>query len=482
MKLLKLNTIKLFGLYLLSIMVRYYLPQAAGDIFFLILLLIFYNSKDNTFWLAFILLLVQSPGYLFAAHSPNFALPSIWVTSKVEILYPSFFFLIAFIKAIMAKRYNLKQFYGRDITYLAVYLIFMIILSSIFDFKVTRMFGIILLTMPLLSFYFIPRLITTEIQYANLFSILFTFAIILFIAQISDLLGFRPLAAYLGETFFGRSSSGKLLDENVAYLFTEKYGRASIYGVHISFMSFMMALYYFVSNNSYFNKYYLIAIISITTLSFTLTGTRGWMIAFLVMIILFIFSIANRPRILFKFVFVPLIMIALSLSTSAKVRNLASSGLDRLETVGLVLRGDITAGGTLGRLDVRGPRVLEMFYKSPIIGWGFTENYRNYSDKHVGQHNMLLNGGIVGYVLFMYFFTHYIYKLFSVYRYSSVQNIYRQGIFIFIIGFIGMFIIHSSTTMMFGYDMQFAKSLMLAVFISFSDYNYRQVIKYDQNI
>ena len=479
------NLVKIFSLYFLSILIRYYLPEFLGDIYFLALLIIFYNSKDNSFWIAFILMLTQSPGYLFFDGSPNYSLPTIWLTSTVELHYNNLFIAVALVKSINMKIPRPKLFYRKEIKYLAVYLVLLMIFTTIYELKITRLFGQILLTMPVLSFYFIPRLINSEKQFAKSFSTLFAFTIVLFFAQLGDLYGLRPLAAYIGETHFGVTAAGNVIDESVVKIFIEKNARAGIYGVLISLLSFIVALYYLTSNNRYFSKHYLLTIVVVTTLSFIMSGTRGWIIAYLFMIFAFGLLIINKPTLLYKMIFIPSIIVLIVFFSSEKTRTMVDSGIERLETISLLFKGDITAGGTLGRLDVRGPRVMQMVYKSPFYGWGFTNVYRNYQDSHVGHQTMLLNGGVIGYILFMFFFIQYNYKMFSLYKSCSYNNLNRKGILIFMVGFGGIFIIHSSTAIMFGYGLGFAKTLILSLVFTFSDNRYQnlkknnQIIKYD---
>ena len=87
-----------------------------------------------------------------------------------------------------------------------------------------------------------------------------------------------------------------------------------------------------------------------------------------------------------------------------KIGSQISLASKRLSTLEELASGDPTAGGTTTRLTVRGPRVMEGFKNSTIIlGAGFSNFYYSYSDGHVGFQNILLNSGVLGFIIFISF-------------------------------------------------------------------------------
>jgi hypothetical protein len=481
MSILKNDIAKIAFLYILCIVVRYYFPHALGNLFFYALLVVFYKSKNNSFWIAFFFILFNPPGYLFADYSLSNSLPKLSLTGSVSALYYHLVFIVATFKAIRLKRIQINLFYKKGLFYLLIYLIFLMFFSIIYDGKITRIFGIFLMTLPLSSFYFVPKLITSEHQYVNLFKIIFAFSFILFFAQVWDLITKIPIAAYFGETQFGTTSWGTEISEGDISLFLEETTRSSIYGVNLSLISFIGGLYYLTLKKNYFNKNYLIILVATITLSFIMTGTRGWMITLFFILICFVYININKPVIFFKIIVLPLLIIFIAFFTSDMVEHFVISGFERLETVVLIINGDNTADGTLSRINERAPRVMKKFKESPIFGFGFTNTYRDYQDGHVGNHTMLLNAGIIGYILFMYLFIQFNYKLFYAYIITTKKNIYRLPILVFIISFFGMFILHSSSGMMFGYEIG-EKALMLALFFSLADLTYKRLLNSELRI
>lgn len=469
MNILNNDITKIYILLLFSIIIRYFLPLSIGNAYFLLLLVIFYRTRQNYLWIAFFFILLQPPGYLFY-HIGNYSLPKFSVTSTVQISYFHLVFMVAVLKS---RKYIIYKgsFFKNGIKILLGYLIFLTFITIVYDENINRIFGIALGVMPFLSLFFIPRLITSESQYVNLFKILFSVVFLLIFSQVWDVIMARPFAMYLGEVSIGYS--GRQIFDNELTKFYAESTRAGIYGSHLMLISFIASFYYLTIGVKHFNKNYLYIIISLITLSFILSGTRGWIICSLFIIFFFVINNIKFPSHAFKMVFIPILIILSIFIISDTVQRFVYSGIERLTTINLLLSGDITAGGTLGRLSIRSPRVMDKFEQSPIIGFGFTDDFKEYRDSHVGHQTMLLNGGIIGYLLFMLFFIQYNYKLYYAYKSASRNNIYRKSIFVFIIGFAGMFILHSSSIMMFGYEVGMANGLMLGLFFVFSDFTYK---------
>ncbi len=120
-------------------------------------------------------------------------------------------------------------------------------------------------------------------------------------------------------------------------------------------------------------------------------------------------------------------------------QNLRGS-FDRFSTVKYIAEGDLTAGGTASRWDVRGPKVLAEFRESPVFGYGFSKVTSNSFDPHVGNHTILLMGGIVGISVLLITIVKIIMFLFLLEK--SGKPFF--GLFIFGLGLLSIAIIHST--------------------------------------
>ena len=153
--------------------------------------------------------------------------------------------------------------------------------------------------------------------------------------------------------------------------------------------------------------------------------------------------------------------------------------LNRLLTIEKLIEGDPTAGGTLGRITERRPRVINKFKENPIFGFGFSEEFYEYGDIHLGNETLLLKGGIVGYLLMILFWIYFNITLYKRNLMLSNPNLYRNTLLVFIIGFIGFFIIHSSSGYVFNYQIRYHSGMAIAVIIlfTFADRVYKETFK-----
>ena len=157
-----------------------------------------------------------------------------------------------------------------------------------------------------------------------------------------------------------------------------------------------------------------------------------------------------------------------------------NNALVRINTMKDLARGDITLSSTQTRTTVRSAKVMEAFYKNPIIGWGFS--FKGAHDGHVGNQNLLQSTGVIGYSLFFYFWLFYMYGLLKVKRRIKQSNPYKNSLLVLIYGFVGIFVIHSTSTQMFGFDPHFSaqsKVFFLVVFFVFSDIFMKEAINID---
>jgi hypothetical protein len=184
--------------------------------------------------------------------------------------------------------------------------------------------------------------------------------------------------------------------------------------------------------------------------SVIVSATRSWIGMFFSIFILFCFFIEGlNSKIIFSSLVI-LIFVLIAIKVLPLFHSTINVGLSRFETVKYLAKGDITAGGTLQRFDVRLPIVLKGFYQNPIIGWGFSDTYFKYSDGHVGNFNLLLQVGIAGFFLWLYFWFFFFKTTNSFIKRSSFEN--KNALKVLNLGVIGMLILHFTTYQFFAYD------------------------------
>lgn len=148
----------------------------------------------------------------------------------------------------------------------------------------------------------------------------------------------------------------------------------------------------------------------------------------------------------------------------------------RFMTIESIAQGDLTANNTAIRFTERGPRVLAQYYNSPIFGFGYSKITDRYYDEHVGNHSMLLIGGIIG----LYILTLTLYLLINwIYRIQNSFNYLEEakGFIVLIFGIIAIFIIHSTSRDMMSYYIPFNSAFLITIYLSIPNAFLNQEIK-----
>ncbi len=459
------ETIALLLLFLISIVVSYLLPAVFTPLWYWGLIVVFFFSKThlNHIFIVFFWLLFSSPGYLFS-DSGLYHLPVIEVKlTDREILYQEIFAIIIILKAFL---YPLRQevFYKKYIYVIIGFSIFLLFFGTFISTSILTALKSLRYFIPILILPALPRLIPYALV-PNTIKLLFVTVFILISAQLFDLLIGIPFAAIIGESQLMFSGSivkpySKVFDVNQGVVRT-------IYGPFILLISLVTALAYLVVDRSIFKRNFLILITIITTISIFISATRGWIIGIIVLLLGFAIKETKRFS---KIIFTAIFIITIIILALPKINLQINQTIDRVLTLKEIASGDITAGGTLTRLTDRGPRVMSKFYESPILGFGFSADYYEYSDGHVGNQNLLLNSGIIGFIIY------YLFLLFLLRRYYMEFRKRRNlAAFVFLFGLISIIIIHSSSAMIFGYSLQVVPALSLGIFFFFSDYFLRNL-------
>lgn len=444
---------------IITIVATYYLPSIFTAFWYILLLFIYWKSADEPFWLAFFLVTVDGFLGYFGVYTVVIRL----IPGLPAIEVAQFYILLSVLKA--RKTANEPYvFYKNYLWILFFYIIFMVIWGQLMGFsgEINAYFRIAKLTFPFFLFYSIPKLFPDIASFRRFFDLLFLILIAAFVSQVFTLLtGLAPARAF------------ELTAEQVS----EAGEYRGFYNVAATLLGLFGALFFLASKaDKSFNQIYLYIIIFSAYGMAYLSATRGWMIGFSFTIILTMVLITgtNTRRIL-GFVFVGTLIIWAGLSNEG-IRKQIDYSTERLKTLEAVAEGDITAKGTLSRIETRGPKVMKIFYENPVFGWGFSDTAREYSDGHVGNQNLLLISGILGFTFLSGFLVYFSIKIILVYFKFKKRTKFSEGVPIIVIFLIGWFIIHSTSGQHFNYMGIPAQIIPQAVFFSFGALVYKNVI------
>jgi hypothetical protein len=457
--------IHFFALYIFTVGAVYFLPSTLTSLYFYVLLALFFRSSKNYFWFAFVLVVENSPGRLFSVNSDSYSLAILSIAGLRELYLQELFVFVAIIKFFVIGKYE-KLFINNNLKIIGLYTIFLLVLGHYLGVDIFSSLRSFRMLLPFSLLIIIPIFFKRTDDYTRFYSLIFPMIIFVFLVQLFEIMILnKPIANLLGE-------SNILIYGEFARLF---------YSPWLLLAGFIGAMFFLSTDKSSFSIAYLEMILIIIILSFTLSATRGYVISTVFMYLLFLIFIKNINVKYLALISILLIFILSSIVISPSVSRTFEYAINRISTLESIVQGDLTAEGTLSRITDRSPRVLDKFSERPLTGFGFSNEYSDYADVHVGNETLLLKGGIIGYFFMLLLMFNFNIKLFKRNVILTNANPYKKSLYIFIIGFIGFFIIHSSSGYIFNYGIDFNRGMAITVsmLFTFADRVYKES-KYHQ--
>ncbi|MFZ2901246.1 MAG: hypothetical protein WA004_21630 [Saprospiraceae bacterium] len=465
---MKLTTVQkslaLFGLIGVAVITNYFMSDAVASLFYIATLVAYFNSKDEPFWLTFFFVL--SDGFIGFFNNYEAVMSAIPGLPPVEV--GQFYIALTLVKAAKVKKFD-KPFYFPIMGAMLVYVIFLFVQSYTLGVspELNAQFRIIKYLLPLALFYSIPKLFEGEDQYRQTFALFIPFAFFALLAQVitistslapSQLLGVHQDLWFIATTGEGKTYRG-------------------FYSTNMVLISFFGALFYSATKDKYFNKTLLFAVIAADFLSAFLSATRGWVLCFTFATLLHLIFVLRMSAGQLSKIVITATVALVGLMSLPVVNKQFSAAFERLETLQALAGGDVTAKGTLARINDRLPKVVKKWEESPLTGWGFSDDFFKYGDFHVGNHNILLQAGILGALLMALFLGYFQWKLFQRSMSLPAGNIYKNALLVFPVFFMGWFIIHSSSGQQFMFYGDPAGTIGQAIYFAFGAVIYRQTLR-----
>jgi hypothetical protein len=456
MKLLEKDTFLLLSLIGISFISVYYMPMMMNRIIFLLILIIAYRTTYDYVLLLWFFIINDAPGRLFSGSLyDDIRIPLYPITEGISVSFQDLFLIVYIIKFINARRPFQFIFKNEFIMFYMVGFI-VVLYSFIIGMSFNTMIINFRYLFPWTLLFIIPVFIYNKEIVVRVSYLIFLFVFLALFAQTYSFIVGTHIDYYLrGVEFISLA-----VDES------ESASRAAS-SVYLILFCIIQGLYFLFSQNTDTNKNYLGLVITIALLAILLSATRGWIIAFVVLLlgVFILFGFTSEINKTFRLIILSIVLF-IAFSQIPIVQKQADRVFDRVMTLEYLARGDITAGDTLHRLNVRSPRVMKKFWERPILGWGFSDEFHEHQDGHVGNQNILLNVGIVGYFFLIAFFVHICLKIYNISQHSEIRLNEGKTPLIYILSLLAVFIIHSSSTQFWGYIMAFDQ-LPKVVFFGF---------------
>lgn len=433
---------KIIQAFLLSFFVVYGLqgvgfPKIIVQGYFLLMIAYVFNSRDDVFWLAWFFIIVNAPGRLFGG---GYGQPAYSLGAGVSFSFQELF-LLMYVFKMLRQRVRYPFIFRREMTlYLAIGL-FYFIMSFAFGMSLHHIIQAIRMLWPWLWVFVLAAFIRDQKDLKRFFLLLVPFAVIALAAVVQTYI----TGSYLGDMLSG-GISRRSFD-----LSEDKFARVYSSAI-LNVTTFILAVYFLAKKHMSVNPNLLNLVVVVSALNVILSGTRGW-ILFILIVFAYYFvvygsgALRQSMRILLVF---GLVFLVLVLIFPGIISQIVFS-YERFLTLESLAEGDITAGGTLARLDVRSPRVMAVWRESPVIGWGFSRNFHTYMDPHVANQTNLLNLGIFGFILINLIYASLVLKTSRFGLRRDVILSQGKAASVFISAFLGLFVAHSSSGGLWGY-------------------------------
>lgn len=431
-----------------SIILTYSVPETISSFWYLITLFLYYRSKNEPFWLAYFF--VTTDGFMgfLGVYSANLTI----LPGMPEIEVVQLYILLSVIKASRIKNVYpvfLRKWYSIILLFIVVLIVWGIGLGIDEGLKVyLRIFK---LTFPFALFYSLPRLFNDTRSYRRLMEFLFLVVILAFVTTIFSFISGINVD-------FRKEVDVKEFSNKTIRLLLNPWINIISFGMALVFMSFKSKLE--------FTNRYLYLVVGMSWIMFILSATRGWIVGFSFVLLIYFTVIQKiRTNAIIGILIITILFLGLIFFNDS-VANQFQFAIDRLISLEDLAEGDVTAGGTLQRLDVRGPRVLAVWEDQKILGYGFSSTYFNNSDHHVAFHNILLHSGVIGLALFIIFFISF---YLSVYLKALNSTKEYKRILLTLLAFItGWLLLHSTSRQDFGFYGMPRTIIPQAIFFSFT--------------
>jgi len=451
---LLIKVIGFTALVVVAIGANYFVPKFLGAAFFIGTLVAYFRSKDEAFWLAFFLVTADGFFGFFGLYKTMIAV----VPGLPEAEVGQIYIWLTIIKA-GSRQISYRPFYNGFLKILLIYTVFLLAQGYAIgvEMEINVQFRIIKWIAPLFLLYSIPRLFTRIEQYRDLFAYLFCVAFVALGAQVFTIMNSRSPAQFMGvekKLWFAIKVS------------KEKTYRG-LYNEGILLISYFGALFFLAFRpGKYFPVWLCFAVIMANFASVFLSATRGWVLSFsfaLIFSLIFVLKLSGKRLLTIGVLATMFLFGAQSLPIiGVQIQN----AVKRLLTLEKLAEGDTSAGGTLIRLNTRGPRVMKHWAESKLTGWGFSSHYMEHNDFHVGNQNILMHSGIIGYVLLHLFFLFFMSRLFFRSMNQPRGSPYKSVLLFFCVFFPAWFMLHSSSQQFFSYYQFVIGGIIQAIFFS----------------
>lgn len=448
------------NIYFISITISYVL------LFLILILYSFSTSKTNYFWITIFLIFYFAPLGLFGETHSNLSkrMPLLTIMSGVSFSPFDIFLIVSIIKALFSKK-RFRLFIKKPLVLIMVYVVFLILIAILVR---NTSFGIFIDKVRK-SFYFsvlfsFPVLISNK-NFWKIIDLLKPVAILIFIGAIYFLLSG-------GDYIYNSINPDYSFEINTLGLETSFKYRYTFQGKEenftILFLLISASLIYYHQEKKNMSIWWFWFTIAFSTI--IITGTRSWFVIAAFLLLALFYKLKGKEKL--KALLISLIVVLLIAFGSFQHPNIGKGLQGAWERQKTIFSVGVTSSASTqrieGKLKNRLPQQLIYISQSPLIGWGYTEVF---SDGDVGNFALIVQVGIIGFMLFIYLWYYYFSSVVNFKSFLTGKND-RRGLNIVMIGFVGLLISHFTTNQVFGL---YNRPLLVSIYIIFTEFLFRWI-------
>ena len=445
----KTDILRLSMLLGIAFVSAYFTNRSVNLLVFTGFLIAAYRSKYDYLWLAWFFILIDAPGKLFSAQDSGWMrMPLYSLGAGLSFEFQEVFLFMYIAKAYLSNKFNqedvFKRFWPAYFAVIGAYIFFSVLLGLNFRNMVFTFRN----QLPWMWLMIIPAYIRTPEDLMKVSRMFFPIAFLALTAQVYSFM----FGNYWDGTLRGVESHLHLAVDDDPDQISRSYS-----AVYVTFYAMTMALFYLSAKQKTINPNYLGAVAFGALASMFLSATRGYILSFGFVIFATFYLVIKSGRFqrIINIILASIALIFILQWSFPAIGQQVEAASARFSTLFLLASGDVTAGGTLHRLDDRGGRVLEKYNQSPIFGWGFSNDFYLYTDGHVGHQNIMLNVGMIGYIYLNILFFHLCFVAWNWAQDRYIVERWGESARVFVFAFLAVYIIHASTSQFWGYYMYF---------------------------
>jgi len=371
------------------------------------------------------------------------------LTPTVGVSFKDLYGIMFIIKAgfFISKRPNMiPDFIKRYYKVFWIFVIFLLFWGLSFGHNALSIFWLLKYLPSILLFIIVPKFFGHD-ELIAFNRIIFLFTVIHTMASFIDII---TSGVFIQLFTFGKPPVGIATQEDLIRI---------IGGIFLAFYSMIIGLFYLATKQSGIKNWYLWLVVLSSWFFILNSATRGWMLASIFLMFSFgVFNIVRNSLNMTTIFSLILLIFLVYIALPGALKQNLNSAFNRFSTIASIAEGDLTVEGTAYRWNVRGPHTLTRFKESPVVGFGYSSVTFDYYDNHVGNHSLLLTGGVIGLIIVWMTVFRIILFLFRL-----NGKIYESGLFVFGLTLVAIMVIHSTSRGMIGYIMSADSAFFLCL-------------------